>query len=410
MSKKLTITFVFLFSFLIGIGKNLPFPIFFPFGVAPIEWMIVCYAIYQLSIIKSGRVYFYWNIHLQNLLILISIFASFVFISYIVNIFYYDGKIVDIFEIVRYLLSGYLILILLYMNKYYEILLKGFVTGVIVSILFGFLEPNNLSVDIASFSIPQIFNPNVLGVVAGFSVFFMVMLEIYKHSIKNLFIILILIALSVFTFSKAAWLIVFCGLISYVLVLFTSNNFRKRYFILFLISVIFLLWYFGFIYHVIDVIMWKLRATSFESSAIDGGTFSARLGLILSGIYMFLDNPFFGIGISNFEHYHYQNESLLGDSFFADDNPNSAFVYILAGAGIFPFILWCLIVLYSIYLVYRLFRLKYRVIFSIIQVFLFSFVILLSGFIQNEILNAYFYWFFISLLIMNTKLKKVYVV
>jgi O-antigen ligase len=156
--------------------------------------------------------------------------------------------------------------------------------------------------------------------------------------------------------------------------------------------------------------MWKLRATSFESSASEGGTFSARLGLILSGIYMFFDNPIFGIGISNFEHFHYQNETILGDKFFEDDNPNSAFIYILACGGLLPFIIWCFIVLYSIYLIYKLFRLHFRVMLSIIQVFLFSFAIILSGFVQNEILNAYFYWFFIALLIINTNLKKVYIV
>ncbi|WP_422142120.1 O-antigen ligase family protein [Malaciobacter mytili] len=347
---------------------------------------------------------------MQYLIILVFLFAILIFVSYVVNVFYFTGEIKDLFEIVRYLLNIYLIFILLYLHKYYETLIKGFVVGVITSVLLGLLAPNNPSVDIGSFSIPQVFNPNVLGVLIGVSVFFIVLLELRRHDIKNLFLIFILVVLSGFTFSKASWLIVSFGLISYILVLFSNNNINKRYFALFIVILMSLLWYFGFISYLIDLIMWKLRATSFESSARDGGTFSARLGLILSGIYLFFDNPVLGIGISNFEYYHYQNETILGDKFFEDDNPNSAFIYILACGGILPFVVWCFIVLYSIYLVYKLFRLKYKVVFSMVQVFLFSFVILLSGFVQNEILNAYFFWFFIALLIINTNLKKVYVV
>lgn len=400
----------FIFAFLIGIGKNLPFPMLFPFGIAPIEWLMVFFLIYQLFMIKSNKVYFFWNNHLKYISILITSLAIFIFISYIVNVFYFHGEIKDIFEIVRYLLSGYLILILLYMNRYYESLLKGFVLGVVISVFLGFLAPNNPSVDIGNFSIPQIFNPNVLGIIIGFTVFIMVLLELHSHNKKNLFIVMLLVLLSAFTFSKASWLIVSFGLLSYALVLFSNNDIKKRYFVLSAVILMSVLWYFGFIAYLIDLIMWKLRATSFESSASEGGTFSARLGLILSGIYMFFDNPIFGIGISNFEHFHYQNETILGDKFFEDDNPNSAFIYILACGGLLPFIIWCFIVLYSIYLIYKLFRLHFRVRFSIVQVFLFSFAIILSGFVQNEILNAYFYWFFIALLIINTNLKKVYVV
>lgn len=399
----------FIFAFLIGVGKNLPFPMLFPFGIAPIEWVMVFFLIYQLSMIKSNKVYFFWNNHLRYTLILITNLAIFIFISYVVNAFYFHAEIKDIFEIVRYLLSGYLILILLYMNSYYESLLKGFVTGVIISVFLGFLAPNNPSVDIGSFSIPQIFNPNVLGIIIGFTVFIMVLLELHRHNKRNLFIVMLLVLLSAFTFSKASWLIVSFGLLSYALVLFSNNDIKKRYFV-FVFILMSVLWYFGFIAYLIDLIMWKLRATSFESSASEGGTFSARLGLILSGIYMFFDNPIFGIGISNFEHFHYQNETILRDNFFEDDNPNSAFIYLLACGGLLPFIIWCFIVLYSIYLVYKLFSLHFRVMFSIIQVFLFSFAIILSGFVQNEILNAYFYWFFIALLIINTNLKKVYII
>lgn len=399
----------FIFAFLIGIGKNLPFPMLFPFGIAPIEWVMVFFLIYQLSMIKSNKVYFFWNNHLRYTLILITNLAIFIFISYVVNAFYFHAEIKDIFEIVRYLLSGYLILILLYMNSYYESLLKGFVTGVIISVFLGFLAPNNPSVDIGSFSIPQIFNPNVLGIIIGFTVFIMVLLELHRHNKRNLFIVMLLVLLSAFTFSKASWLIVSFGLLSYALVLFSNNDIKKRYFV-FVFILMSVLWYFGFIAYLIDLIMWKLRATSFESSASEGGTFSARLGLILSGIYMFFDNPIFGIGISNFEHFHYQNETILRDNFFEDDNPNSAFIYLLACGGLLPFIIWCFIVLYSIYLVYKLFSLHFRVMFSIIQVFLFSFAIILSGFVQNEILNAYFYWFFVALLVINTNLKKVYIV
>jgi hypothetical protein len=400
---------VFIFAFLIGIGKNLPFQVLYPFGISPIEWLLCFSLLFQILMFKSYKIYFYWNYHLKYLVILIALLSSLIFVSYTVNIFYFDGKIKDIFEIFRYLLSGYLILLTLYMHKYYETLIKGFITGIIISGLLGFLSPNNPNVDIGSFSIPQIFNPNVLGIVIGFSVFFIVLLELYKHNLKNLFIIFVLVILSAFTFSKATWLIVSFGIISYILVLFT-NNIKKRYYVLLVFTIICLLWYFSLISYLIDLIMWKLRATSFESSATEGGSFSARLGLILSGIYMSFDNPVFGIGISNFEYFHYKNEALLGDEFFEDDNPNSAFIYLLACGGILPFIVWCLIVLYSIYLVYKLFRLKYRVVFSVVQVFLFSLVIVLSGLVQNEILNAYFYWFFIALLIINTNLKKVYVV
>ncbi|KAB7884541.1 hypothetical protein GA417_11395 [Poseidonibacter ostreae] len=400
----------FVFALFVGVGKNIPFPMLFPFGIAPIEWFIVFFLIYQTLMIKSNKIYFYWNNHLKNIFILIVSLTSFMFISYVVNIFYFHGEIKDMFEIVRYLLSGYLILILLYMNKYYESLLKGFVTGVIISVFLGFLAPNNPSVDIGDFSIPQIFNPNVLGIIIGFTVFIIVLLELHRHNKKNLFIVMLLVLLSAFTFSKASWLIVSFGLVSYSLVLFSNNEIKKRYLILFVFVLLILLWYFGIISYLVDLIMWKLRATSFESSAVEGGTFSARSGLILSGIYMFFDNPIFGIGISNFEYYHYQNETILGDKFFEDDNPNSAFIYILACGGLLPFIVWCFIVLYSIYLVYKLFRNHFGIVFSIIQVFLFSFVIVLSGFVQNEILNAYFYWFFIALLIINTNLKKVSVV
>ena len=99
------------------------------------------------------------------------------------------------------------------------------------------------------------------------------------------------------------------------------------------------------------MIFTKIEATEFDLSASEGGSASARAGLIYSGIIAFANNWLIGIGPSNFEAVHIQQKAELGARFYLDDNPNSAFVYIASSFGIFGILAWMwLFTLVGVYL------------------------------------------------------------
>ena len=134
----------------------------------------------------------------------------------------------------------------------------------------------------------------------------------------------------------------------------------------------------------------KIAATDFEASAAEGGSFSARAGLILSAIYMFLANPLLGVGISNFEYVNHLLESDLGDAYYDDDNPNSAWFYVLGCMGLPAFILFTYIFYWFLTRVHRFSFVNSKA--RHLYVICIGVVYLIGGNVQLEMLTAYYYW------------------
>lgn len=387
---KLAVAFVFL---LIGIGRNLPFTELYFFGLGLGDVFLVTSSLLlfvnstlRLEFVEALR--FLW---LPNLLVvLLSIWA---FISYAFNSFIFGAEIKDFFEILKYIYSAMLMVVTFFWTRKlgaWPIL--WFATGVVISGIVAFFNPMNPDV----LGTRQIFNPNVIGNVLAVSIGLCAIGVVMGRAALASSIAVCAAILGFFTFSKGTWLMMLFTLTA-MFVAIAASSIKPRGLIVKLgkvVAVFVLLGLIGvavtFRETVYNIVEAKIVATEFDSTAEEGGSFSARAGLILSAYKMFLMNPFFGVGISNFEKVHHSLERELGSAFYDDDNPNSAFFYVLGCMGFPAFVAF--VILFA-WLLVRTTNLAIdgrmnRWIFG----FSFGSALFIGGNVQVEMLTAYYYW------------------
>lgn len=385
--------FIFLVFVLLGIGRNLPFQELYFFGLGIADFLFCILFLFSLLIPKARQGLLHESRVLRIPILATGYIGALAMISLAFNapIYGVEGK--DIFEILKYF---YLVTVMVVTSHYTRttgvVPVVGFVVGVIVSGVVAFLNPMNPDV----LGIPQIFNPNVIGNILSVSIVFCSFLILAGYPVGGGLLAICAALIAFFTFSKGTWLMSTLALIACFLALKslgsrnTSSALKYGKFLTYLLFASLLYVVFVFWDVVSLIVEAKIVATDFEASAAEGGSFSARVGLILSAIYMFLMNPLLGVGISNFEHVNHLLERDLGNAYYEDDNPNSAWFYVLACMGLPAFILF-------IWVFYWFLRRLYRLPFVSPKTrFLYTtcigIIFFIGGNIQLEMLTAYYYW------------------
>ncbi|MEO6023949.1 MAG: O-antigen ligase family protein [Burkholderiales bacterium] len=383
---------VFLAYFLLGIGRNLPYQKIYFFGLG-IADCIFCVLTFLLLTNQKAREGLIREARGLRIPIEATVGLSFLAIlSMAFNLSIYGANVRDVFEVLRYF---YLIVIMIVTAHFCRVTpiapVLGFIVGVLISGTVAILNPMNPDV----LGTPQIFNPNVIGNCLAVAIAFCSFVIIQGYPAMGGIFAVAAAVFAFFTFSKGTWLMTASSLTACQLALASldgrnTNRIRYGRYVAYSLVV-------GLLYVtyqnwdlVKSVIEAKMKATEFHASAAEGGSVSARMGLILSAIYMFLINPLFGVGISNFEYVNNLLQEQLGNAYYDDDNPNSAWFYVLGCMGLPAFFLFSRIFYWFLKRIYRLSpgSLKTRFLYTTCI----GTTFFIGGNVQLEMLKAYYYW------------------
>lgn len=373
---------------LIAIGRNLPFDIYL-FGLSIIDALVLAWA---AKIAISGV-----KFEIDYVAKCMSIVIIFTLVSLFFNAFIYGAQWSELFEVGRYATLVLLYYFLLRNVSSVCAAIYGFTFGNILVFLVAYQYPMNPDVH----GFVQIFNPNVIGAIISVNGMLLLWEYARRPRAAVLILIIIIVICTIFTYSKGAWLMSAWTIICFTIlaayrVMFTRSVYSAIH-VSFVLALII-----GSIFSNFEalsqLVISKLIATDFQATAVEGGSFSARLGLAYSGIIQWSLNPFFGVGISNFELLNARLEKYLGDFYYHDDNPNNVFIYILSGSGFFAFCAWVLMFIKFIHLsmqaIWRATRSKTE---SLVIGFNVVGIMLIAGSTQNEMLNGYYYWFILAM-------------
>lgn len=390
---------VFLLFFFLGIGRNLPSNNLYFFGLGVADLSVLLVAIFNILDEKKRSQLKYEFSLLRTPILLMSLLSFFALLSMSVNSFRYGAQWRDFFEIAKYFYLLFIMVFTSHLSHQYGVLpAAGFSVGIIVSGVVAILNPMNPDV----WGAPQMHNPNVIGNVLAVAVFISSLIVLKKSQIVGSIIAVFAATLGFFTFSKGTWLMVVFGLVACLIAISSSAPGKKHQFtarlgkffsysiLIFLVGIVYEYW--ELISLVVEA---KIYATDFDASAAEGGSFSARVGLIVSAIKMFIMNPFVGVGISNYEYMNRLMQPELGEAFYDDDNPNSAFFYVLSCMGLPAFILYVGVFVWFLSRVSCLYQLAgYKKNFYVLICF---FIFMIGGNVQVEMLTAYYYWVVIGI-------------
>jgi O-antigen ligase len=217
-------------------------------------------------------------------------------------------------------------------------LLAGHAVGAIVGAFIGiaYLRERGELVTIAGFQL--MFNPNVVGIYVTMSMAFASLLVAYWHRYQLALLLLApLLYLTIGTFSKGAWFMAIAALVA-VVAAFAGNPQRRlprvvRFEVLaaaILLVVLILIQ----VDRLQEMVLSKISATGFDQTAAEGSNIGARIGNLKATRLIFLDNPAFGVGLSNFGPANQSLKEELGNWFWDNDNPHNGFAFLLVGAGL----------------------------------------------------------------------------
>lgn len=384
--------FVFIVFLALGIGRNLPFQEYFVFGLGFADVLFITLALLLLIDPRTRQSLFREVGVLIVPIAAISVMAALAMLSVAVNaaVFGMQGK--DFFEILRnfYLLTV-MIVACLCTRMLGGVAVLAFALGVIVSGVVAFLNPMNPDV----FGTPQIFNPNVIGNALSAAIVLCALAILTGRTLSGSLLAVAAILLAFFTFSKGAWLMSIMALGACYLALgslrgsgdvFALKVGRWVSYVVFGTLALVVYQYWGLISLVVEA---KIAATDFGASATEGGSFSARVGLIQSALRMATMNPLLGVGISNFERVNRFLQPDLGAAYYDDDNPNSAWFYVLACMGVPAFLMFTAVFVWFLYRTLQIPRLgRRRWLFAACV----GGVFLVGGNVQSEMLTGYYYW------------------
>jgi hypothetical protein len=401
------IGFVFLVFVLMGVGRNLPFDGLYYYGLGLGDFLF-CSLISLLLINRaSGQALLRECMVLRVPIQAISYLSIVAMVSLVFNAPIYGVEEKDVFEILKYSYLAAVMVVTSYCTRVFGVVpVVGFVLGVIASGLIAFFNPMNPDV----LGTPQIFNPNVIGNILSVAIIFCSFVILGGYPALGGLLAICSAGIAFFTFSKGTWLMSSLAVIACYLALFSLDN-RKgdrvlqygKYISYFLFACL-LYGAYAFWDVVSLVVQVKLKATDFDASAAEGGSFSARMGLMLSAIHMFLMNPLLGVGISNFEHVNRMLEADLGSWYYNDDNPNSAWFYVLGCMGLPGFLLFGWIFYWFLARVYTI-SLRHRKV-GFLYTGCVMLVFLIGGNVQVEMLTAYYYWVALGIVVVWSVPKK----
>lgn len=392
---------IFLIFLLLGIGRNLPNEMLYVGGVGFPELCALMLALWLLKNRESEALLLQEIVPLRDVIIAIVLLSVFSMMSMALNAFIYGASVRDVFEICKYFYNILLMLISAYCTrKYGPLPAIGFVVGVLATGIVALLNPMNP--DVMEMGAPQIFNPNVIGNALSVSIVLCSLIMLNGNLRLGSMMAISAASIAFFTFSKGTWIMSTLAVLACCIVLATTNRVSSRkisssekFISLFtILGLFFIAYYFReLIFNVVEA---KIIATEFGASAAEGGSFAARWGMITAAFKMFMMNPLLGVGISNFEHVNHILAPELGDAFYDDDNPNSAWFYVLGCMGLPAFVCF----LWIFFTCIRLFD-QVPIRFAsarIMYVILVTLVLFIGGNVQLEMLTATYYWVLLGIL------------
>jgi O-antigen ligase len=385
--------FAFVTFALLGVGRNLPHQGLYFFGLGAADLLLLAFVASTCLRGPGRRALWQAALDLRVPIAATAGLGMLASVSMAYNAFGHGLEVRDLFEVLKY---------------YYQLLVMvvacqatrengaapaaGFAAGAIVSGVVALLNPMNPDV----LGTPQIFNPNVIGNVLSVAVVLASFVMLRGRALAGGLLAVAAALIAFFTFSKGTWLMTALGLVACALalgqaraVMPTLGSRLTRWLAAGLLVGLGLV-VVGNWELVSLIVEAKIAATEFEASAAEGGSFSARFGLILSAIHMFLSNPLLGVGISNFERANHQLEQELGDAFYDDDNPNNVWFYVLGCMGLPAFVLFALVFVWFVLRLRNspLERPSARKLFVLCV----ASVFFVGGNVQLEMLTAYYYW------------------
>lgn len=382
---------VWLICLLLGIGQNLPFEQLYVHGVGAGDFLFLGLLTLQMLHAPSREALIAEAGRLQTLFLLLLVFVTLTVLSSFANVPVWDIDGADLIEAIRPLYYFALIVFVsLSVRRYGLSIVIAFLSGILVSGIVAYLFPS--SEDVNGFV--MLWNPNVMGNMLAVGVL-LVSLLIFEGRLGAATLFLFpFVVLSAFSYSKGTWIMVLLGLGACFVAFRASGGVRTRRLgknILVAGGLGFL----GVIAYNFDVlyemVSFKLSTTQFEDSAAEGGTVAARWGFVRASVQLALENPLLGVGISNFETAYDSLQQVLGDDYWATDNPHSTWLYILACMGIPALIVFAGIVVVVLRQFYARLPLKQgscQLYISLVALLLF-----LSGAVLLHLLTQYFFWF-----------------
>jgi O-antigen ligase len=189
---------------------------------------------------------------------------------------------------------------------------------------------------------------------------------------------------------------VLLGLVACFIALTHANPEYKRLgrFVLLCLSISLVVAFIEYYEEIYELVEFKLLTTQLGDSAAEGGTTAARWGFVRASIFLALENPLFGVGITNFETAYDGLQEMLGPDYWPSDNPHSAWLYLIACFGIPATIIFVLIFYTFAVRFYRFLPLrKFPRLLYISTAIL---ILLISGATQLQLIAQYFFWFLVA--------------
>lgn len=382
---------VWLICVLLGIGQNLPFDEIYVQGIGAGDFLFLGLLALLMGhpptrgslLAQAGRQ--------RELAMLVLVFVTLTLASSAANVPTWGIAGADLVEALRPLYYFALSVFVAHsVGRFGLSVVVAFITGILISGLIAYLLPSNT--DVTGFV--MLWNPNVIGNMMAFGVLLVSLLLFEGRLMAATFLLFPLVVLAVFTYSKGTWLMTLLGLAACYVAYRTAKNDGSRGLekALFLAGGIVLA---GIVaYHLdalVDLVSFKLATTQFGDSATEGGTIAARWSFVWASVQLALENPLFGVGISNFEAAYDSMRDTLGDDYWPTDNPHSAWFYILACIGIPGLIVFASIFVLVLHQLYR----SLPVIGGDRRAYLAlsGLVLFLSGAVLLHLLTQYYFWF-----------------
>jgi O-antigen ligase len=381
-------------SFLWGIGQNLQYQQIYFYGIGPGDFLFLGFLMFAVVSPSIRGLLWESAFRLRSYLYLIIIFVGLTLISSAVNAFTWGIEGNDIVEIFRPLYYFLVVAFVSLWTSHYgsSKFIAAFVCGILLAAVVAYVNPS-----LEGYAGTNVlWNPNVIGNTIAIGVVFVSLLLLNRRFAIAAALLVPLLLLSVFTFSKGTWVMTLLGASACVIVGFGIRGKRgtipigKFVFSAAVIGIVAIsILYFDVIYELVQL---KLEVTQIGESASAGGSFAARFSFVDASLTLAVQNPLTGVGISNFERAYDSLRYYLGNDYWETDNPHSAWLYVLSCIGFPALGVFVLIVLYPLRRLSSQIPLpplaKRSYMLCVASVFV------LSGAVVSHILTHYFMWFF----------------
>jgi O-antigen ligase len=381
-------------TFLWGIGQNFQYKQIYFYGIGPGDFIFLAFLMFAAVVPSIHRPLLQSPFKLRGYFYLITTFVGLTLISSALNAFTWGIEGNDIVEIFRPFYYFLIVAFVALWTSHYgsSKFIVAFVCGILFAGVVAYLNPSLEG----PASTNVLWNPNVIGNTIAIGVVLVSLLLLNGRFAIAAALLVPLLLLSVFTFSKGTWVMTLLGASACLIVGFGIKGKRgtiplgKFAFSATVIGIVAIsVQYFDVIYELVRL---KLEVTQIGDSATAGGSFAARFSYVDASLVLAAQNPLTGVGISNYERAYDSLRHYLGNDFWETDNPHSAWLYVVSCIGIPALGVFVLIVLYPLRRLWPQIPLppfaKSSYMLCVASIFI------ISGAVVSHILTHYFMWFF----------------